>query len=608
VYEKLPEHILQQIKDGLSIVDVIGRYVELKRAGRSHKGLCPFHGENAPSFNVSEERGFFYCFGCNASGDVIRFLQLMENLSFMEAVEMAAQQAGIELPKVKQLTVEEKRKLSEKDRFYEANRLAMEFYQEQLLRHPQKGVAQDYLARRGLSKAMVDRFQLGFAPESWDALTTAMERKGVPAVILEKVGLVAPGKRGSYYDRFRNRLIFPIIMQHERVVGFGGRTLADEDAKYINSPESPIYSKSASVYGYHAARAAIVRRNRAVIVEGNIDAVMMHQYGFEETIASLGTALTEKQIQFLKRMTTNLCIVYDGDAAGQKAMFRSLELFLKEKIGAKAIALPQGHDPDSFLRDQGAPAMAALLDNAPYLFDLWLEAQYAHMSPGPKGIAERLHGIVPMLAMIPDAVERELYVQRIAQRLGVTQALVLQMLRQHATQRNWESVPAETVIRAGRVGAANSTDAAEEELTALLLHFPDLAGEWFERDGVTAKMRDNVMRQTAERLLEGRRAGETVDPSALLEELSDPDGKNKVAKLILSERKLDEEVVARAYGDCVNVLAIRAFEERIAAIRARLRESSAGDAGEKARLAEELVGLYREQESLKRKRETARGQ
>ena len=398
MFAKIPDHILQQIRDRIGIVEVVGKYVELKRAGRTYKGLCPFHKEAQPSFTVSDERGFYHCFGCSAHGDIFRFLQEMENLTFMEAVEQLAQAAGVELPDVKRLGEEERRRLTENDRLYEANRAAQEFFQKELLRQPKTSVVVEYLKKRGVSREMEERFRLGFAPESWNALADALRKKGLSTHTLEKAGLIVPGGREGHYDRFRNRLMFPIVMQHDRIVGFGGRTLsADEPAKYINSPETPVFIKSNCLYGYHAARGEISRLDRAIMVEGNLDVVAMHQFGFPETVATLGTALTENHIKFLKRMTKNLILIYDGDEAGRKAMFRSLDLFLKESVNARAVVLPPNHDPDSFVRAEGAEAMKELLAKSRYLFDIWLEQQYSAFSnSGPRGTSECLNVVVPL--------------------------------------------------------------------------------------------------------------------------------------------------------------------------------------------------------------------
>ncbi len=596
-FAKLPDHLLQDIKSRVSIVAVVGRYVELKRAGRSHKGLCPFHKDSAPSFTVSEERGFYHCFGCSAHGDAIKFIQEMENLSFMEAVKQLAEETGVELPEVRDMSPAERLRLSETDQLYAVNRQAMELFQQQLIRQPKDSIPWKYLEKRGVNKEMIERFRLGYAPEGWDNLLRAMSSDQTPQR-LEKAGLVAPGKRNGYYDRFRNRLMFPIIMQHDRVVGFGGRTLADDNAKYINSPESPIFSKSDCLYGYHVARGEINRKDRVLVVEGNLDVVMMHQFGFEETVATLGTALTQQHIRFLKRMTRNLVLLFDGDEAGQKAMFRSLDLFLSDSVNARAVILPDNHDPDSFLKAEGAEAMGALLDNAQYLFDIWLEAQYLDQDMGPRGTSDCLQRIVPMLAKIADIVERELYVQKIASRLNLRQQLLMQLLRQNGTKRNWERLPDRAVIDASKGVGNDRYASAEEELVSLLYAYPQIVAPRFLSEDVLDKIQNEPLMRVAAAILDMLEDGEQPDPSVLLDLADDTEWKNRIANLIINS-VADEESVQRSYDDCIKLLSVREIEHDIRRVKRDMAGQNGAASDEKANRAQELVRLYQKLHGMK---------
>ena len=600
MYAKLPDHILHDIKARISIVEVIGQYVDLKRAGRSHKGLCPFHKENAPSFTVSEESGFFYCFGCNEHGDTISFFQKMENLSFMEAVEQLAQRAGIELPEVKNMTREEKKKLSEKDRMFEANLLALEFFEKQLISHPKSKEVREYISKRGISKEMVERFRIGYAPDSWDELLKSLQKKGTTTHLLEKVGLVVTGKRGGYYDRFRNRLIFPIIMQQNHVVGFGGRTLGEEEqAKYINSPESSIFQKSDCFYGYNLARGTISKNGRAIIVEGNIDVVMMRQHGFEETVATLGTALTMSHVRFMKRMTENFFIVFDGDTAGKKAMFRSLDIFLKESVSARAVLLPKGHDPDSFVAENGSEAMQELLKKAPYLFDIWLDEKYTNMNVGPRGATECLHAIAPKLAKIHDPVERTLYAQKISGRLGIAQALVMQVLRQHTARGNWEKPARKTVVGKVKSPGLTKSEAAEQEVFSLLVHYPNLIAERFLNENIINKMKVDALRDLANTILDHLQRGESITPDLLIGLIDHKEWKNRIAKILLTEIAATEEKAIEAYEDCMRTLDITNIEGEIEEARKQLKEAASDNHELKEKLGNKLKKLFDELQKIK---------
>jgi DNA primase len=595
-----PQHIIRDIKDRLDIVVVLGRYMELKRAGRTYKGLCPFHGENAPSFTVSQERGFYHCFGCQAHGDVIRFVQEIENLSFGDAVRQLAEEAGVELPELRSLTAEQKQKLSEKDRMFEVNGLAKEFFQKQLML-PEGETAREYLKKRGVSREMIDAFALGYSPNGWDGLTNDMTRQHQSAQLLEKVGLVAPGNRGGYYDRFRHRVMFPIIMQNNRVVGFGGRALvADEAAKYINSPESPVFSKSHCLYGYHLARTLISRKQRCIVVEGNLDVVMMHQFGFGETVATLGTAMTEHHIRMLKRMTENLIIIYDGDSAGQKAMFRSLELFLRASVNARAVVLPDNHDPDSFLNAHGAEPMEALIGEARYLFDIWLEAQYSARQAGPRGASQCLHGIIPMLALI-EPVERSIYAQNIAQRLGVSINIVTQALRQHATNSNWERGPAESVLRETSQQMPDLVTRAEETLVYLLIVAPlKIQGRFIDAQ-IAERIQTPALKHVAMSALDELEDTGRIEASELIDRIDDNIWKNRIANLLLSNRdeEMTDSVVERSFQDCLDVLSAATIEERIRELDQKLKQPAQLSGEERVQIVHDKIRLHQQLQQMK---------
>jgi len=438
----VPQHLIDAILDKISIVELIGTYLPLKRAGANHVAVCPFHGDKDPSFNVNEARRFFHCFGCGESGDAVAFLMKFHGYTFREALTNLADRAGVEL------VLEDSSGDSEFSRrrdFLEVLAWAARFYKDNLAESPR---AQAYLKKRRIQPEVAERFGLGYAPQGWGELSRALTRLGPEALRkAETLGLVRPNKSGDgWYDLFRDRLQFPVYNQDGKVVGFSGRTLGDDpDApKYVNSPDSHLYHKGKLLFALHQARDGIRRTNRAVLVEGNVDAVAMHQAGFDETIAPLGTALTPQQAALLKRVAREVVLLYDGDAAGEKASFRSLLVFLQAGVHPRLALLPQGDDPDSFLAHHPPEALAALLDKAPH----GLEVAITHFLRGADNEADKARAVEEILGFVracESGVERELWAQRLAERAGVQADDMLAALKfQPKIERNTAEISNET--------------------------------------------------------------------------------------------------------------------------------------------------------------------
>ena len=351
-------NLREEIRDRIDIVDLVSRYVRLERAGKNFKGLCPFHTEKTPSFHVSPALNRFHCFGCGASGDVFTFLMRIEGLSFREAMRRLAQQAGIELrdESLPQETPDERDQL--RKIVYAANF----FYRQCLRRAPH---AQQYLEQRGLTPETIQAFELGYAPNGWDHLLRFLQRHNFSLQMAEQAGLLKARDDGNgYYDRFRNRITFPIHDVSGRVVALGARTLGDEKPKYLNSPETPLFEKRNTLYGWHLARGDILRQKAALIVEGYLDCIMLHQHGFRHSVATLGTAFTEAHATRLKRLVDRAYLLFDSDAAGVRATLRGGEVLAQAGIPVFVVRLPQGEDPDSLLRTQGVPALQNALESA----------------------------------------------------------------------------------------------------------------------------------------------------------------------------------------------------------------------------------------------------
>ncbi len=349
-------NLREEIRERIDLVELVSNYLKLERAGRNYKALCPFHNEKTPSFHVSPELNRFHCFGCGASGDVFEFLMRIEGISFREAFRRLAEMAGIPLqaeqePREATDTLERLRKIMFSAHF---------FYRQCLQRTP---LAQEYLAKRGLTPETIEQFALGYAPEGWEHLVRFLQRHQVDLKEAQQLGLIDEGRNG-YYDRFRNRIVFPIHDSSGRVIAFGARTLGDDEPKYLNSPESPLFEKRNTLYGFHKARSAILRQRAVIIVEGYLDLIMLHQFGLEHSVATLGTAFTEEHALKIKRLVERAYLMYDSDSAGIRATLRAGEVLMRAEIPTYVVRLPEGEDPDSLLRTQGVEPLQEAIQQA----------------------------------------------------------------------------------------------------------------------------------------------------------------------------------------------------------------------------------------------------
>ncbi|MEN3002610.1 MAG: DNA primase [Armatimonadota bacterium] len=350
-------NLRETIRERIDLVELVSGYVQLERAGRNFKGLCPFHTERTPSFYVSPSLNRFHCFGCGASGDAFAFLMRIEGISFREALRRLAAQAGVDLRTESPVYPEEP---DEHDRLRRALFAAQFYYRHCLQRAPR---ARQYLQQRGLTPATIERFQLGYAPDGWDYLLRFLQKHQIAPEDALRAGLIRQGEQG-YHDYLRHRIVFPIHDPSGRVIAFGGRTLGDEDPKYLNTPETPLFEKRQTLYGWHLARSAIVRQRSAIVVEGYMDLIMLHQYGFEHAVATLGTAFTEQHAARLQRLVERVYLLYDSDSAGIRAALRAAEVLEAAGIPAFIVELPPGEDPDSLLRRAGAEALQQALEAA----------------------------------------------------------------------------------------------------------------------------------------------------------------------------------------------------------------------------------------------------
>jgi DNA primase len=444
----MADPVIDEIKQRVDLVDLVSQTVELKRAGRHLKGLCPFHSERTPSFYVFPEQGTYHCFGCSKSGDVFTWLQETQHLDFSEALKQLAQRAGVTLPERRPAQVDPEAKAAR-----DALSAAAAWFHDQLLHAPDAGAARQYLARRGITGETVERFQMGWAPDRWDALAQHLVKSGFTNAQLEEAGLARPGERGLI-DQFRARVQFPIRDADGKVLGFGGRILGDAtpgNPKYLNSRQTPFFDKSHVLFGLDVAKAGIRKDGCAVIVEGYMDVVVPHQFGFTNVVASLGTALTEHQIALLRRFTSTIVLALDADAAGQAATLRGLEVarqalatrsrpvpgpatrtgYLSLATGELKIAvLKGGKDPDEIVRDDPA-AWRGLVAGAVPMMDHKMEVELARVDASdPRSKLAAVQEIARFLVLVPDRIEWEHYVDRLAQRLRLDIRAVREEVRQ----------------------------------------------------------------------------------------------------------------------------------------------------------------------------------
>ncbi len=442
---------VEQIKAVSNIVAVISEYVQLKKKGRSFWGLCPFHSEKTPSFSVDPDKQIYKCFGCDRGGDVISFVMDKKGFSFAEAITELALKAGITLEPDK------RQSSSEKKIYYEANKAAMTFFEQQL--NSIKGEeARRYLSARGITENTIRAFHIGFAPDSWDSLTSFLQRRGIPQVAAEKAGLIAPRKSSGFYDRFRGRVIFPIIDLSAEVIGFGGRIIGEGEPKYLNTPESPIFEKKRVLYNLHSAR-SLIRQGGAVVVEGYMDVVSLANAGFTAAVATLGTALGEDHVRLLRRFTEDITLVFDGDSAGRNAMVRAMEPFLASDVIPKIVILPHGKDPDDIARE-GISLWNELLSSAQDIWELMFFESFSRNDPSKLGGKNAiLKELAPMFARLHDNVMRDLLTQRLAVKLGVSTEVVSKRIRP-------EGNPLE---QQGTSRSGGERDTLETTLTRLML-------------------------------------------------------------------------------------------------------------------------------------------
>jgi len=608
--------LLDEIRGRVDIIEIVGQFVKLKRAGENWKGLCPFHTEKTPSFTVNPKRNIYHCFGCGAGGDVFSFLMRQDRVAFPEAVRTLADRAGVSLPSAG--------RPPEVDGRLEALRrvmaLAADFYTRSLWERGGER-ARAYLEQRGVDVEVARRFGLGYAPEGWNALIGTMAKEGVGEDLLVQAGLALARQNGpGFYDRFRGRLLFPIRDVQGRVVAFGGRALAGEEPKYLNSPETPLYVKGQILYALDVAKTAIRERSRAIIVEGYLDCLMAHQHGFAETVAALGTAFTSAQLALLRRYADEVLALFDADAAGQKASSRLEEMMNDvmdvqglgwsvartggfEKAGylpIRVAVLPTGHDPDSLLRAEGASALAGRLDTARPLLSFVLERTLAEEDLAtPRGRSNAHARVALILSKVANAEEATSLAREAARRLGVdsTQLWIEAQQLQGARARGRR--PESSAGSASQPGGSDTWPPPvpfERDLVALLLQVDEARAEL-----LPVLEQEDVAHEGLRLVLAALRRAPAGAPETLMAELPGDRERGLLAALLVEDRQWID--THSHVAELKRRYHIRHRKQRVSQVtRAIIDAQAAGDPALPA-LEEELRNLQRD---LQREAEAVR--
>lgn len=504
----IPEDIIDQVRDRTDIVEVISRHIPLKKAGRDYKACCPFHHEKTPSFSVSPARQIYRCFGCGVGGNVFSFLMKYERLEFPEAVRELAKKAGVAIPDSPRFD-REKSSLSEK--LHSINEVAAAFFRRNLLSDRTAVISREYITKRKLGPQIVDKFKLGYASKSWDGLLGYLKKKGYDDSVMEKSGLLIKGKDGRLFDRFRDRIVFPISDSKGKIKGFGSRVLDSRQPKYMNSPETFIYNKRNYLYGLDLSWEDIRDKDSALVVEGYLDLLSPYQHGIKNVVASLGTSLTVEQVRMLKRFTNNIIMLFDSDTAGENATVRSLDLLVEEDVKVRVAQLPEGHDPDSFINKYGPEVFRKMLDSAQDLFDykinLLLSRYDVETLDGKATIAGEM---LPLISKIKNAIIQAGYLKRLAEILSVEDASLKAELKKVKPDYSYRYRPVEKVEKSAEA------DTAEKIIAGLMLEdkkFIQSVKEKFK----PSDFKDLTIRTIVNKLYQLHDENKTVTPSKLID-------------------------------------------------------------------------------------------
>ncbi|HOI74358.1 MAG TPA: DNA primase [Syntrophales bacterium] len=554
----IPEEKVEEIKSRADIVEVVSDFVTLRKAGRNYVGLCPFHQEKTPSFTVNPEKQIFHCFGCGEGGNAVTFLMKVNAMTYPEALRHLAGKMGIQIPR-KPPPPGENRGL--RSAILDMNEKAAAFFTGNL-QSPGGMDARKYLERRGIREETRKAFRLGFARNEWTGLRKALEREGVSLDVAKQAGLLLSREDGGSYDRFRGRVMFPIEDASGRVIAFGGRMIGDGEPKYLNSPETAVFIKGRNLFGIRQAKETIRRKSCAVLVEGYFDVISLWNAGVRNALASLGTALTSDQVHLLKRYTRDVAVIFDSDPAGRKALDRSLELFLAADVEARAVFLPDGADPDDFVRASGAEALEELVQRSPTFMDYYLETLAGSGSTVSARTAAA-QGAVAMLAKVDDPIKRNLLLKRVSEKTGLDQSVLKRQVGKTVGTR-------ETTVSGGNPKDPRpESDPLELNLVLLMIEhpfrIPDVIGS-----GVLDHFADGALHAFAETLSNAFSRDGRIDVATLAMEIPEEGVRQNILKSLVQKQPLDETLVERFLRDSIGQIHRKWFRRQHEQLRQRL--------------------------------------
>ncbi len=535
----------EEIRRTADIVELIGQFVKLRKAGRNYVGLCPFHAEKEPSFTISPERQTFHCFGCKRGGDIFSFWMEYHSATFPEALRDLAEKYNVTISGGYSRS-EEMERAAQREALFKINEKAA-FYFQRVLNNRKKGApARKYFEKRLLPDEMISDSRLGYAPDEWDGLKGFFQSEKVGLDNVARAGLIVPRKGGGYYDRFRNRVIFPIFDLRQQVVGFGGRVLDNSLPKYLNTPENPVFHKGEFLYGLNASHKPIREKGRAVIVEGYMDWLALRKHGIGEVVATLGTALTERHVRKLKGYAGEAIIVFDADEAGKTAAIKSLPIFSNEGLSVRAVVLPEGHDPDSFVNANGSARFVELLDQAPAMFDFFLEQKMVRRESDVEAKVRLLKEILPIMSEFHDSTQRSLYVRRLSEWIGIKEEVLWDQLRALEKTRTASAVGSDVRNRLEASKVEKRFD--DLHLLNLLIHYPDAAPrlvdcEWkiLLSDAAVMEIVDTFFQKYSQ---EG-----SFSPQDLLESLESDDARKQYSEALVEAPHYTKQEVDLAVAE-----------------------------------------------------------
>ncbi len=558
---KVSQDKISQVREATDIVDLISNYLTLKKAGKSFVGLCPFHTDSAPSFHVNPNNQLYYCFGCQKGGNVFNFLMEMEKMSFKEALEFLAEKSGISLPTTQVDHAREK----EKEALFFANRWAANLFYKNLF-SPAGKIALEYIQKRGITQKTIKDFGLGYSMPGWDGLIQQAKKDSVSLEVLFKAGLVIRKDSGGYYDRFRGRFMIPIVNLYKKVLGFGGRIIVadDKNAKYINSPETPIYHKGFVLFGIYQSRQPIREKDRAIFVEGYTDLISMYQSGIKNVVATSGTALTPNQARLIKRYTENIILLYDADTAGSLAAMRGADIFLDEGLEVNIVTLPSGSDPDSYIQAHGAIKFKEFLEHSFSIIQFKINTlTKKYNSSTSQGTTQIINELLNSISRIKNSIKQNLAVKEVAEHFRLDERAVMQQLDN--IKRTGRIQPT-TIEKKGSSEKSKTIkkskyDIAEEDLLRLVLEDANWLSKIFQYLQLD-EIQNREHRELFAIILGLFQQNESFEKKDVVSMITDPETSSKIAD-ILTKKIGSATDRQQLFEDCLMLLKKRKLETRM---------------------------------------------